>query len=232
MVTDTATETFADSIPPNLPTGNTAALVGFTEVEVKEETKEPELFTDIETYAHDHNVLLSSDAIRAFMNAHGAEEGVFYALSKVIEQGKSQYPSEDGWLILNLDRMEALLKNGHVGAAAVSHSVQKTADRHEVTSLSEAIVTGDVATAYRMIAGRPMIALADAASDLDAIYRIKRDLPILREPSRMLREATANYSLEEIEMMIDALTTALDGTYTDEESAVKMAVMKAIGIGA
>jgi hypothetical protein len=93
-------------------------------------------------------------------------------------------------------------------------------------SLAEAIVTGNIVAAYEMIGNRPMFALADAAADLDSVFRNRKGEE--NSVSDLLTETTASFSDEQIRNMIIALTSALDGTYTDEASAVKMAIMKAV----
>jgi hypothetical protein len=77
-----------------------------------------------------------------------------------------------------------------------------------------------------MIGNRPMFALADAAADLDALYRNRRGGTEI--VSDLLTKEAENLSEIQIKNMIDALTGALDGIYTDEASAVKMAIMKAV----
>jgi hypothetical protein len=79
-----------------------------------------------------------------------------------------------------------------------------------------------------MIGKRPMFALADAAADLDAVYRNRKGENTT--VSDMLIQETKNLSDEQITEMIAALTGALDGTYTDESSAVKMSIMKAVKV--
>ena len=81
-----------------------------------------------------------------------------------------------------------------------------------------------------MIGHRPMFALADAAADLDAVYRNRKGEE--NAVSQMLTKETQNLSEGQITEMITALTGALDGTYTDEASAVKMAIMKAVKVAA
>jgi hypothetical protein len=46
--------------------------------------------------------------------------------------------------------------------------------------------------------------------------------------SNLLKEQTDTLSTDTLESLILALTSALDGTYTTEEEAVKMAILKAI----
>src|SRR5690606_16449532 len=93
------------------------------------------------------------------------------------------------------------------------------------SSLAEAMVTGNIVAAYQMIGNRPMIALTDAAADLDALYRVKQGeaVPV----SALLASMSENITIEKLHAAIKALTGALDGTYTNEAEAVKMAIMKA-----
>jgi hypothetical protein len=71
-----------------------------------------------------------------------------------------------------------------------------------------------------------MFSLADAAGDLDAVYRMRKGESVM--VSDLLVKETANLSDEQIKNMIASLTGAIDGTYTDEASAVKVAIMKAV----
>jgi hypothetical protein len=73
-----------------------------------------------------------------------------------------------------------------------------------------------------------MIALADAASDFDAIYRARKGESVT--VSELLVSSTSAYSDQQLKTAIEALTGAVDGTYTDEASAVKMAIMKAVNV--
>jgi hypothetical protein len=50
--------------------------------------------------------------------------------------------------------------------------------------------------------------------------------------SELLITETASLSDAQVSEMIAALTGALDGTYTDEASAVKMSIMKAVKVTA
>ncbi len=70
-----------------------------------------------------------------------------------------------------------------------------------------------------------MFALADAAADLDALYRGRKGEQVV--VSDMLAKDSARLEINQIEEAINALTSAIDGTYGDEAAAVKMAIMKA-----
>ena len=80
-------------------------------------------------------------------------------------------------------------------------------------SLAEAIVTGNVIAAYEMIGHRPMFALADAASDLDSVYRARKGAKV-GVISDLLKSESEKLSDDQIMTMIQALTGALDGVYT------------------
>jgi len=176
--------------------------------------------TELENRAHEAKALFSSDAMRYFIKVSPVETRLS-ALDALIVKAKNAFPSEDGWLVINLTRLEALLETNN---AAISIATEVTAGNGG--SLAEAIVTGNVVAAYQLIAHRPMIALADAAAELDAVVRARRGEVV--SLSTMLASATTPLSDAQVTAAIKALTSALDGIYTSEEEAVKMAIMKAV----
>lgn len=188
---------------------------------------------ELEDRAHSQNSLLSSDAMRHFLLATQDEIDRIAKLDQVIAHAKTQFPSEDGWVVLNLSRMQEMMQS-LVTTPAIG-AIDFGADIMEVThgagSLAEAIVMGDVTAAYRMIENRPMVALADAASDLDAVYRMKKGLQVIdNSVSELLKSSTNELSVEQLHSMMQALTGAVNGTYTDEVTAVKTALLKAVKI--
>lgn len=222
----------ASTLPTNLPVG-TMPVVGYgaTTDEVVVESDEEELvaMTEIENHAHKQHVLLSSDAVRHFMSTIKGEQVRIAELDKALAIAKTQYPSEDGWVVLNEKRMQTVCEQCQVVAAQAPRLVEiPTVLPAGSGSLAEAIVLGNVIAAYELIGNRAMFALADAAADLDAVYKIRRGMEA--RTSELLMTATASLTNDQILQMIQALTGALDGTYTDEASAVKMAIMKAIKV--
>ncbi|MCB9812641.1 DUF11 domain-containing protein [Candidatus Nomurabacteria bacterium] len=216
-----------EAAPMNLPTG--APVIGYasldTEVEDVVEVSDQEV-TDLENRAHAQKALLSSDAIRYFMSSTEAAARTA-ELDTLIAEAKKHYPLEDGWIVINEARMKNLCDACDItSVASMTEPYIPTVVPDGTGSLAEAIVTGNVVAAYEMIGNRPMFALADAAADLDAVYRNRRGGSAT--VSDMLTAETAKFSDEQIKNMITALTGALDGTYTDEASAVKMAIMKAV----
>jgi uncharacterized repeat protein (TIGR01451 family) len=219
------------TLPTNLPTGVTP-VIGYGNVVEVHNPVNPhhvtdEVVTTLENRAHAQMALLSSDAIRHFISTTAGTVERNEALDAVIAEAKSSYPLEDGWIVINEARMQSLCDVCQVNEVA-SHeapyvpAVVPTGS----SSLAEAIVTGNVVAAYEMIGNRPMFALADAASDLDAVVRARRGEHV--HVSELLKAEATKLGDEKIKNMIIALTGALDGTYTDEASAVKMAIMKAV----
>ena len=206
-----------NTVPSNLPTGTPAA--SYEQVAGEVTTEESEV-TALENQAHAQRTLLSSDAVRCLMNTVAESTDRSKALDTVIAEAKQRYPLEDGWLVLNETRMQNLCTE------CVTHSELNDVVPVGSGSLAEAIVTGNIVAAYELIGTRPMFSLADAAADLDALYRHRRGGQEL--VSELLKAETAQLSEAQISNMINALTSALDGTYTDEVSAVKMAIMKAV----
>jgi hypothetical protein len=148
----------------------------------------------------------------------------------VIAKARVTFPSEDGWVVVNLVRMEQLIEEVNAERDSIIADGEVNLDSATVPitsgSLAEAIVTGNVVAAYEMISHRPMVALADATADLDALYRYRKGEEA--QVSELLKSASVPLSIEKLEAAIEALTSALDGTYTDEASAVKMAILKAV----
>ncbi len=197
-------------VPANLP-------VATTHVAMPVVAEIPDTNT-IENQAHALQALISSDAARTIA-AMTNESNQAEVLRKIVNDAKGQFPLEDGWVVINQSRLAQITDTT---TTTVSPSPTGAG------SLAEAIVTGNVVAAYNLVGTRPMIALADAAADLDAVYRIKKGADAT--VSDMLATETENLSEGKIAEMIAALTGALDGTYTDESSAVKMAIMKAVQI--
>ena len=187
----------------------------------------PAMVAELENRAHSQMALLSSDAIRHFI---ATTEGTLErneSLDQVIAVAKGKYPLEDGWIVINEARMQTLCENCmNKPTPSENEPFVPAVVPEGSSSLAEAIVTGNVVAAYEMIGHRPMFALADAAADLDALVRSRRGETVAI--SDMLAHETAKLSDEKIKNMISALTGALDGIYTDEASAVKMAIMKAV----
>lgn len=210
--------------PDNLPTG--VPVVGYENLPASWSAQHAtdDIVTDIENRAHAQMALLSSDAIRHFIATTDGSLERHAALDQVIADAKATFPLEDGWVVINEVRMRELCTTCAV--TPVEAAVSPATLPQGAGSLAEAIVTGNIVAAYEMIGNRPMFALADAAADFDNIIRSRKGEDVT--VSNLLKTETTVLSDEKIKKIVAALTGALDGTYTDEASAVKMAIMKAV----
>lgn len=214
----------AETLPSNLPTSE----VAFARIDdTPDESAE---LTELENQAHAQRILLSSDAMRYFVTKVANVEEHTHVLGMVIEKARISFPSEEGWVVINLARMQELMDNVNQVHDSLVREDQAPLATFTLPigagSLAEAVLTGNTVAAYEMISHRPMVALSDAASDLDAVYRSRKGEQV--NISNMLKMEAAKLSDEQLKEVIAALTSALDGTYSDEEEAVKMAIMKAI----
>ncbi len=224
-------EAVAEAVPANLPASTIPAPVfGYSSLVRNEDVEENQEFTDkdvemnaLENYAHTKKALLSSDAMRFLAHAGHNQEAREHRLDLVIKTARERFPTEDGWVIINLSRMESIL--GELEETAQEALVADVTPINH-GSLAEAITSGNVIAAFEMISHRPMIALADAAADLDAVYRSRKGEAV--NVSDLLLNQTVRLTDEQLAAMIAALTSAIDGTYQNEAEAVKMAIMKAI----
>lgn len=62
----------------------------------------------VEDAAHAERVLISSEAMRHFIGAT-SEEIRTETLTAVLAKAKASYPAEDGWVVLNIDRMKSVM---------------------------------------------------------------------------------------------------------------------------
>ncbi|MBY0309543.1 hypothetical protein K2Q16_00115 [Patescibacteria group bacterium] len=219
---------FSDgNVPANLPVlgySNPAESVESTE----EAHEDAELARALENQAHTAHVLLSTDALRHFVATVPSGTDLKDLMASVIKAVKSRYPSEDGWVVVSESRMRDVC----VACLATPVSASSTEPYVPTVipegtgSLAEMITLGNLGAAFALIGHRPMFALADAVADFDALYRSRRGDEV--NLSALLRDNTETMSDDSLKAVINALTSALDGTYTDEAEAVKTAIMKAI----
>lgn len=185
---------------------------------------------DLEDHAHKERVLLSNDALRYLIRGVRGEAEAIKHLDRIISKAKAVYPSEDGWLALNLSRLEELDKSPD-RPVAIDGAVKLNGVPDGSGSVAEAILSGNLQGALHLIEDRPMVALADATADLDAVYRLRKAMPVGKhQASELLKQEADKLTLEQLGDIITALTSAIDGTYSDERSAVKTAIIKAVKI--
>lgn len=234
--------------PINLPTGTLPAFVGIETPALVNETigapvvaEGEEELQELEDRAHAKRVLISSDAMQHFVTVCPKELTRLVFLDQVINEARVTYPMEDGWVVLNCERMEVLtqkredvLPEATVMVAAEikeEKNLQPTtavASTTRVGSVAEAIVLANVAAAYQLLDERPMVALAEAAADFDALYRLQKGEAVTI--SKELEKAAATLTPEKVKEVVNVLSTALDGTYTSEAQAVKTAILKAVTV--
>jgi hypothetical protein len=101
--------------PTNLPTADYKPVIGYSsetqQYVVEEEPKQDteDAMSMLENTAHERNALLSSDAIRFIIEQTPKLEEQLGMLDLVIEQAKASYPTEDGWVVINKERIMSLL---------------------------------------------------------------------------------------------------------------------------
>ena len=88
------------------------AAAGATEVAPSLESTESvepasDMLRDLESRAHEQQTLISSEALTHLVTMYGDEAGTM--LDRVVEAAKAQFPSEGGWVVLNKDRVLAVL---------------------------------------------------------------------------------------------------------------------------
>lgn len=88
-------------IPMNLPTQDTEV--------VEEVSGDISRLQELEAYAHEHFALVSSDALRFIVGQEGTDAEHTATLDRVIELVKAKYPKEGEWVVINKERVLAVL---------------------------------------------------------------------------------------------------------------------------
>lgn len=86
--------------PTNLPTQS---------VEMEEVSGDMSRLQELEAYAHEHFALVSSDALRFIVGQEGTDAEHTATLDRVIELVKAKYPKEGEWVVINKERVLAVL---------------------------------------------------------------------------------------------------------------------------
>lgn len=149
-------------------------------------------------------------------------------LIDIIDQAKTMYPTEDGWLVLN----ETRLQNLNIPSATMP-SYESTAQPQSdfgAGSLAEAIAMKNSELAFALIENRPMVALADAASEYTSLLAVRQGVQEANTVSALLAEKTSQVNTTDIRNVLTALSSAVDGTESDEHLAVRRAIKQAIEV--
>ncbi|MFN3692554.1 MAG: hypothetical protein ACK4SL_00465 [Candidatus Paceibacteria bacterium] len=85
-----------------------APVVGYAAATSTTDAAYEAIAEKVEDAAHAQHVLISSEAMRHFIGAT-SEETRTETLTAVLAKAKASYPAEDGWVVLNIDRMKSVM---------------------------------------------------------------------------------------------------------------------------
>lgn len=77
--------------------------------EIEEVPGDMSRLQELEAYAHEHFALVSSDALRFIVGQEGTDAEHTATLDRVIELVKAKYPKEGEWVVINKERVLAVL---------------------------------------------------------------------------------------------------------------------------
>jgi hypothetical protein len=97
----------APTIPFTLPTIVHTEM--HTEAIEVEETEIHDVIKVLEQHAHTAYALISSDALRFIASQNGTHEEQIATLDHVIALAKARYPKEGDWVVINKERVLAVL---------------------------------------------------------------------------------------------------------------------------
>lgn len=218
------------SAPVNLPTGTFESALA--------EAPNNGLHI-LEEEAHKRSALLSSDAIRMIEDRATGRDEQIALLHDIIDRAKESFPREHGWLVVNRERINDMFHDAPATPGSGEVAMPQEAETHASddatprtsnthTSFVGAVLEGDLPNAYRHMGGEPLLAIAEAVEALDAVYRYRKGMTQTRN-DELIRQSE-HLRDDQIEALIDVLTSAIDGTYKNEHSAAKIAILKAVKV--
>jgi len=97
----------------------------------------------LEARAHEENILISTEGINKVIDlGAGSESKCLEMLNKLIEEAKATFPREDGWILLNSERVNTLLAT--ISSGAIPAYVPPVTD----TPLADDLAQDDVSSSF------------------------------------------------------------------------------------
>jgi hypothetical protein len=126
--------TFAPA-PVNLPTGGMISAQSATS-----HARNTELAGDLEARAQAQGVLISPEGLDLIISFDEGDDKVLAILARILEGAKGHYPREDGWILLNKERIHALRVAGDITTSAI--------DERQAVSVGEVLSSSKHATMH------------------------------------------------------------------------------------
>jgi hypothetical protein len=182
----------------------------------------------LENQAHEARVLLSRDALAAIIEAAaGDHAGAQHMLAELVDAAKLAYPREDGWIILNRARLNALSAPAPEAEPIRSHADEITSQFLAASAQAQAAPSlGYGADLARWILQGDAAKVFTAVRELDE--RGQSPAETLTETITALDASRAQVPAETLDRVIEALAGALGAQAGNEAVATRLAIVRAI----
>ncbi len=178
----------------------------------------------IENHAHSNQVLFSPEVVDALIaKGNAIESAVLNIVESVVESAKASFPREDGWILINRERLQTLVPTvvSEVVAPVTNHVREITEQFKAAITPAPAPVVAPVAQSYSV----PMPKEINSANFMTAIAEGKEE-----DAYKMLRTLAAQgrvhaFMLEVIASLDSIYTNRIEGgKVVDAKIAEKTAV--------
>jgi hypothetical protein len=175
----------------------------------------------IEEGARVHKVLISDDGVKTLVRASSANENnALSILSELIKVSEEWYAREDGWLLLNQKRIKEVLFATYVMMVPTFFSWIAEGNEEKMFGFVKMLQTqGHSAKEF----------IKNAVYELDALYRYRtegQDSDVSNETIKI----AGRWNLSTIEKMIESLIGAVDGSYSNDFTPIKLALLRTVSI--
>lgn len=199
----------------------------------------------LDAKARAEGVLLSDDGKSYIKVAgHSSEQEALRVLHDLIIKAKERYPKEDGWIILNRERMHELRsQTEHTKAAPRQHPRHESVRNYteiEQSSRKKDVVPvfigwlcdGESKEVFEYLRGLKSGGhsskefLTRVVCALDEMYRHRREGGRQCDTYTLLK--TAHLNNRDIELTLELLAAGIDHSYEESHTGVKMACIRAL----
>lgn len=192
--------------------------------------------------AKKERTLISPDGLRAVVETASTKgEEPLITLGRTIENAKTKFPREDGWLLLNKEKIDASLPAMNITIPAYGISDKFTPDMPktptvtdqmtEVNTFVSLLARGDekaVTNHLRALreGGKSVERfIRETIMELDSVYRARLESDNNRR-NFVLSQIISRWSGEKTEEIIGILLSIIDKNYKNSTIGLKLAVMR------
>jgi hypothetical protein len=173
----------------------------------------------LETAAKEKKVLISDYGLKLVaLAANNSEDQALKVLDQLISVARTWYPAEDGWLVLNKEKIQKVLFSTYITMVPIFIQWLVESNSKKVFSFLRMLRTQEHSVKEF---------IKNVVYELDNVYRYRIEGGAeFAEPDQHSLQVTVRWSTEELERKIGILISAVDEAYKTSYMPIKLALLK------